>query len=77
MTREEVLKKLHYFSEEILRIGIEAVRPQTRFADVGLDSLDMAEMESYIEEWISVPIGRSLPQTYGEAADLILKACRP
>lgn len=71
ITRKDILEKLRAFSEELLKTDIADIDGETRFEDLGLDSLDMTEMSLMIEEWLPISMVNRLPRTFGEAVEMI------
>ncbi|CAI0448262.1 unnamed protein product [Linum tenue] len=72
----ETLKVVQDTIAKQLSIEVTTVAPETKFADLGADSLDTVEIMMALEEQFSVSIGEGGAeniQTVQEAADLIEK----
>ncbi|KAL5995756.1 hypothetical protein ACLOJK_025826 [Asimina triloba] len=74
MAQPETLETVQIIIANQLSIDTSAVTPQTKFADLGADSLDTVEIMMALEETFGVSVGEGGTEsivTVQDAADLI------
>lgn len=64
-----MFEKIAAYLSDLLEIPLEDIRPESTFEDLGIDSLDMVEMEMALEETMDLRLPEDEVQEFANVGE--------